>query len=75
MVEKLPRDSGAWLPYAGAAFCDAAHRADVEAFFKDRAPKYTGGPRILAQVLEGITLCEAAKAAQEPQVAAFLRAY
>ena len=75
MVAKLPRDSGAWLSYAGASFCDEAHHADVEAFFKDRAPKYTGGPRILAQVLEGITLCAAAKAAQEPQVAAFLKAY
>jgi alanyl aminopeptidase len=75
MVAKLPRDSGAYLSYAGASFCDEAHRADVEAYFKDRAPKYTGGPRILAQVLEGISLCEAAKAAQEPQVAAFLKSY
>ena len=75
IVARLPRDSGAFLPYAGASFCDEAHRADVEAFFKDRAPTFTGGPRTLAQVLEGISLCAAAKAAQEPEVAAFLGAY
>jgi alanyl aminopeptidase len=48
IVTKFPRDSGAYLPFEGWAFCAEAHWADVEAFFKDRAPNFTGGPRNLA---------------------------
>jgi hypothetical protein len=33
----------------------------VENFFGGRSTKYTGGPRILTQVLEGIDLCVAYK--------------
>jgi alanyl aminopeptidase len=62
-------------PYIAAGYCDAVHREDVEAFFKDRSTKYTGGPRILAQVLEGIDLCMAYKQAQAPSVAEFLQQY
>jgi hypothetical protein len=44
----------------------------VEAFYRDRAPRFTGGPRILAQTLEGIALCTAFKEAQQARLAAFL---
>jgi len=37
--------------------------------------KFTGGPRILAQVLEGIDLCIAYKNAQEASVTEFLKSY
>jgi hypothetical protein len=37
--------------------------------------KYQGAPRNLAQVLEGIDLCVARKAAQAPSVASFLEKY
>jgi hypothetical protein len=37
--------------------------------------KYAGAPRNLAQVLEGINLCVARKAAQGPAVASFLEKY
>jgi alanyl aminopeptidase len=75
LVAKLPTDAGAFLPYVAAGYCDAEHRLEVEAFFKDRSTKYTGGPRILTQVLEGIDLCEAYKKAQEPSVTEFLQQY
>ena len=47
----------------------------METFFKGRSTKYTGGPRILTQVLEGIDLCVAYKKAQEPSVTEFLQQY
>jgi len=75
LVAKLPTDTGAFVPFAAAGYCDAAHRQDVEAFFQGRSTKYTGGPRILTQVLEGIDLCVAYKKAQEPSATEFLQQY
>jgi alanyl aminopeptidase len=75
LIAKLPTDSGSYLPYVAGAYCDAAHRQDVQSFFTGRSTKYTGGPRILTQVLEGIDLCIAYKNAQEPSVAEFLKTY
>ncbi len=68
-------DVGSFLPGVGGAFCDAKSRAELQAFFTPLVDKYTGAPRALAQVLEGIDLCIANKAAQEPGVAAFLEKY
>jgi alanyl aminopeptidase len=75
LMAKLPTDSGAFVPYVAAGYCDATHRQDVQNFFSGRSTKYTGGPRILTQVLEGIDLCIAYKNAQETSVAEFLKAY
>jgi alanyl aminopeptidase len=72
LAARLPRDSAAGFPPIGAAFCDEEHRPEVEAFFKDRAPKYVGGPRRLAQALESMKLCSAARTRLAPGVAAFL---
>jgi alanyl aminopeptidase len=78
LLELLPREVGedyaANFPFAGAAFCDVSHRAGVEAFFQDRVKNYSGGPRNLAQVLEGIDLCIAERKALGPELAAFLNA-
>ncbi|MEO8586664.1 MAG: M1 family metallopeptidase, partial [Acidobacteriota bacterium] len=75
MVARLPRESPARFPSMAAGFSDGEHRADVETFFKDRAPKYMGGPRYLAQSLEQIQLRAALKAAQEESVSDFLSRY
>ncbi len=75
LVAKLPTDFGAFLPYAAVGFCDSQHRADAEAFFRDRVTKVVGAPRILAQVLESISLCAANKEANEPSVVEFLTKY
>jgi alanyl aminopeptidase len=75
LIGKLPTDTGAFLPFVAGGYCDAEHRRDTENFFSGRSTKYTGGPRILTQVLEGIDLCVAYKNAQEASVAEFLKAY
>jgi cytosol alanyl aminopeptidase len=72
LIARLPTDAGASLPYVAADFCDSEHRADVQTFFDGRSTKYTGGPRILAEVLERISLCLARKPANEASVAEFL---
>lgn len=75
LVAKLPTDFGALLPFIASHYCDSQHERDAEAFFKDRAAKYAGGPRNLAQVLESISLCAANKDANEESVAEFLKRY
>ena len=75
LIAKLPTDFGAFLPLVAANYCDAQHRADAEAFFTGRATKYTGGPRNLKQALEGISLCEANKNANQASVSEFLSKY
>ena len=79
LLKKLPREVGsdfaADLPKVGEDFCDAADRADLEAFFKPRVDGYAGGPRTLAQTLEGIDLCIARKKALEPSLTEFLKNY
>ncbi len=64
-------DFGAVLPYSAASFCDAAAEKEYVDFFSERAKKFTGGPRVYDQMLEGIRLCEAQKAAQGADVAAY----
>ena len=75
MIAKLPTDFGAFLPLVAANYCDPQHRADAEAFFTGRATKYTGGPRNLIQALEGISLCQANKNANQASVSEFLSKY
>lgn len=75
LAAKLPTDAGAFIPFVAGGYCDSGHRADAEGFFKDRATKYSGGPRNLAQVLEGIDLCVAYRRAQQPSAIEFLERY
>jgi alanyl aminopeptidase len=75
LIAKLPTDTGSYLPYVAGGYCDAEHRQDVQNFFSGRSTKYTGGPRILTQMLENIDLCIAYKNAQQASVAEFLETY
>jgi len=45
----------------------------MEASFRERIGAFTGGPRILAQTVEAITLCAAFKGAQQASLTEFLR--
>jgi len=74
-LARIPRESAARLPSAAASFCDVEHRAEAEAFFKDRLAKFPGAERNLAQALERVSLCAAQKAAQQASVAGFLTPY
>jgi len=73
LVGRAPRDAAASYPYLAGTFCSEAQYADVENFFRERTPKYAGGPRILAQVLERIALCAAFKDRQQAGLSDFLR--
>jgi alanyl aminopeptidase len=64
-------DFGAVLPYSASSFCDAASEKEYVDFFGERSKKFTGGPRNYDQMLEGIRLCEAQKAAEGADVAAY----
>jgi alanyl aminopeptidase len=79
IVSKMPTgggfDFGSVLPNVGTSYCDASSRDELKTFFAPRVEKFVGAPRALDQVLEGIDLCIANKAAQTPSVAAFLAKY
>lgn len=75
ITARMPREWGASLSGIAGGFCDAEHRADAEAFFKDKAPNFRGGPRSLAQTLESISLCTAQKSARQASVSAVLKKY
>ncbi len=79
IVGKIPAGStfgiGDSLPFVAGDFCDEKSRAEVAAFFEPKVDRFPGTPRNLAQVLEGIRLCAAEKAAQQPSVADFLGKY
>ncbi len=75
LVPKLPQQFAAYLPLAGAGFCDAERRADVDSFFRPRSAKLPGGEILLGKALEQVEGCAALTAAQRPAVSAFLAAY
>jgi cytosol alanyl aminopeptidase len=79
LLKRLPREVGedyaASLPSVGGSFCDAKRRGELDAFFADRVKDYNGGPRTLAQTLEGIDLCIEARKSLAPELTAFLNNY
>jgi alanyl aminopeptidase len=79
LLKRLPREVGedyaAMLPSVGGSFCDARRRDELDSFFADRVKDYNGGPRTLAQTLEGIDLCIAARKSLTPELTAFLNQY
>lgn len=76
LLQRIPREAGddfaAALPTVGGSFCDAKRRDELESFFGDRVKDYTGGQRALAQTLEGIDLCIAARKTLTPELTKFL---
>jgi alanyl aminopeptidase len=68
-------DFAALLPNVGRGLCDEASRHALNDYFADRSQRFTGGPRILAQTLEGIDLCIARKRAQGDAIVAYLNQY
>ena len=70
---KLPEMFRPYIAFTFVALCDDTKRPEIEAFFKPRIDKLDGGPRIMAQALEQLDLCSAARKAQTPGVIAFLK--
>jgi alanyl aminopeptidase len=77
---KLPRavgtDFASFLPFVAAASgCSDAAQNEAKAFFEPRMKGVIGGPRNLANAMERIHLCAAAKPAAEEQISKYLSAY
>ncbi|HEY0992535.1 MAG TPA: M1 family metallopeptidase [Kofleriaceae bacterium] len=73
IANKLPQMYRPYLAFTFVALCDDARKPEIEAFFRPRIEKFDGGPRILAQALETLSLCAVQRKAQAPGVEAFLR--
>jgi hypothetical protein len=56
-----------------AGFSELEQRDDVAAFFKDKDVKLTGGPRIVSQVAESISLNHALKVVHQGSLIEFLQ--
>jgi hypothetical protein len=77
---KLPSavssDYASYLPLvAAAAVCSDSAENQVKMFFEPRMKNVIGGQRNLANALEQIHLCAAAKPAAEQQISKFLSGY
>src|SRR5262245_21988610 len=70
---KLPEMYRPYMAFTFVALCDDSKKAEIEAFYKPRIEKLEGGQRIMAQALETMSLCAAARKAQTPGVIAFLK--
>jgi alanyl aminopeptidase len=68
---KLPEGMRAGPVRSLVALCDEQYRPDIESFYRPRLSRLAGGPRVMNQTLEQLTLCAQARKAQSPGVAAF----
>ncbi|MFY0527734.1 M1 family metallopeptidase [Archangium gephyra] len=72
LAARLPEERVDGLAWTAASYCDPVHRQEAAAFFTERMERAPGGTRTLAQVLEGMDLCIAFKAAQGSSLESFL---
>jgi cytosol alanyl aminopeptidase len=70
---KLPVPYRPYMAFTFVALCDDSRKAELEAFFRPKIEKLDGGPRVMDQALEALTLCAAQRKAQTPGVVAFLK--
>src|SRR5262249_52120741 len=73
IVAKLPEPLRPFLGFTLTAMCDDTRTAEFEQLYRPRIEKLNGGPRIMAQAMESMTLCSAQHRAQAPGVVAFLQ--
>ncbi len=71
LIARMPAASASGLVATGSAFCDRAHRDELEKLFTPRIAALEGGPRSLAGALEEMSLCIARRAAHEPGAQTF----
>jgi hypothetical protein len=70
-MEKLPEESGGYMPLYASHFCSEEKAREVQEFFAPRVDSLSGGPRHLAETLESIRLCAAQVARHRPGTTAF----
>jgi alanyl aminopeptidase len=73
LSQRMSRNFAAGVPSMFGALCDEKRAEEVEATFGEAARKSQGGPRRLAQALEGMRLCAAFRKAQAQSATEFLR--
>jgi alanyl aminopeptidase len=73
IFDQLASGRAGALPGLASRFCDDAHRAEIESFFRPRVDKLEGGPRNLALGLESLDLCVARRKDQEPALRDFFK--
>jgi alanyl aminopeptidase len=73
ITNKLPPLYRPYLAFTFVPLCDDARRPELQAFFAPRIEKLEGGPRLMAQALETMSLCSAQRKAETPGVEAFLK--
>ena len=74
LEQRLSRYGMSGAPAIQTFGCDAASKADLQAFFAPKAHDLEGLPRVLQQSEEGIQRCMAFKAAKGAQINAALAA-
>ncbi|HTL37606.1 MAG TPA: M1 family metallopeptidase [Kofleriaceae bacterium] len=72
LTAKLPEPFRAYMAFTFVPICDDTRKPEIEKFFKPRIEKFDGGPRMMAQALEELSLCSAQRKAQAPGISAFL---
>ena len=73
ILARTPVETRPYLVMVTSSFCDEESRADLESFMKERSAKIMGAPRLVAQQIEGISLCIARRAAHADSLKAFLK--
>jgi hypothetical protein len=70
--QKLPPAFRPYMAQFATPLCDDSLVPELSAFLKPRIEPLDGGPRALAQAMEEMSLCAAARKARLPGVVAFL---
>ncbi|HEU4729593.1 MAG TPA: M1 family metallopeptidase, partial [Kofleriaceae bacterium] len=73
LLARLPELYRPYLAFSFVPLCDDARRPEIEQVFAPRIEKLDGGPRLMAQALEEMSLCSAQRKAERPGVEAFLK--
>ena len=71
LAKSVSREQPGGWPHYASGLCSEKDRADVEAFWKERAKNLPGAERELAQAIEGIALCTRLRSAQGNAIAQF----
>lgn len=68
VLSRVPEESWGRMSFIGSEFCSTEKKDEVQTFFAGRIDSLTGGPRSLAQTLEGIELCVAKVQQHKPEM-------
>jgi cytosol alanyl aminopeptidase len=73
ITNKLPETYRPFMAFTFVSLCDDSRKPEIEAYFTPKIAKIEGGPRVMAQALELLSLCSAQRKAEAPGVEAFLK--